>query len=66
MTTNVGHESNPIMAWLFSEIGLKASFVISKTFICAIVFYFIKEDWVMVMLDLAYVEIIVNNFKVLK
>jgi len=66
LSTNVGHEANPVMAWLFSEIGLKAGFVVTKIVICGVVYYFITQDWLMAILDLAYLEIIINNFKVIK
>ena len=66
LTTNVGHEANPIMAWLFSEIGLKAGLIVAKIAICAVIYYFVTQDWLLAILDIAYVEIISNNFKVLK
>jgi hypothetical protein len=66
LSTNVGHEANPIMAWLFSEVGLKAGLVIAKIMICAVIYYFVTQDWLLAILDIAYAEIIWNNFKVLK
>lgn len=66
LSTNIGHEANPIMAWLFSEVGLKTGLVMAKLAICVSVYYFVNELWVLAILDLVYIEIIINNFKVIK
>ena len=66
LSTNIGHEANPIMAWLFSEIGLKTGLVVAKLAICVGIYYFVKELWVLAILDLVYIEIIINNFRVIK
>ena len=66
LSTNIVHEANPIMAWLFSEIGLKTGLVVAKLAICVAIYYFVKELWVLAILDLVYIEIIINNFRVIK
>ena len=40
LSSNVGHEANPVMAWLFSEVGLKAGLVIAKIAICIGIYFF--------------------------
>ena len=66
LSSNVGHEANPVMAWLFSEVGLKAGLVIAKIAICIGIYFFAMQEWLLIILDIAYAEIIINNFKVLK
>ena len=66
LSTNIGHEANPIMAWLFSEIRLKTGLIVAKLAICVAVYYFVNELWVLAILDLVYIEIIINNFKAIK
>jgi hypothetical protein len=66
LSSNVGHEANPIMAWLFSEVVLKAGLVIAKIAICTGIYFFAMQEWLLIILDIAYAEIIINNFKVLK
>jgi hypothetical protein len=63
---DLGHEANPIMAWLFQDVGLGTGLLVAKIAICATIYWFIDQTWLMVLLDIAYLEIVVNNFRVLK
>jgi hypothetical protein len=64
--TNKGHEGNPIMAWLFSKIGVIGGFVVMKS-IVIIAVWFIKDILlIIILLNVIYVYVVYMNYRILK
>jgi hypothetical protein len=70
INTGVGHEANPLMAKIFQKIGLIPGLLLFKVLICAVVYWAFMDlegnKIVLGIIDLAYIEILINNFKVIK
>lgn len=66
INTNKGHEGNPMMAWVFSKIGIVKGFVVTKVAII-ILGYFLLPAWFLLLgLNLFYAKVVYNNYKILK
>jgi len=65
-----GHEANPVMAAIFAKIGIIPGLAIFKVLICAVIWWAFMNmpgnKIILAIIDLAYIEILVNNFKVIK
>jgi hypothetical protein len=64
--TGKGHEANPILARLFDKINYPTGLVIFKG-LCIVIGFFLLPYWyALALLDILYVWVVYNNFKVLR
>jgi hypothetical protein len=64
--TGKGHEANPILAWVFSKIGYPTGLAIVKGTAIVIGFLLLQYWYILALLDILYVWVVYNNFKVLR
>ena len=64
--TGKGHEANPILAWIFSKIGYSTGLAIVKGTAIVIGFLLLQYWYALAILDILYVWVVYNNFKVLR
>jgi hypothetical protein len=66
LKTGKGYEANPVLAWVFSKIGYPTGLVIFKG-LCVIIGFFLMPYWyALAILNVLYLWVAYNNFKVLK
>jgi hypothetical protein len=67
-----GHEGNPIMAWVFSKIGLIAGFIVTKTVMLVVLgfsLYFAPihaATFALIVFNGMYAYIVYLNYRILK
>lgn len=67
LDTRIGHEANPVMAWLIRNTSPLAGLVIPKIVVVSLSYYFLRDSpAVMLGLCAVYVWVINNNLKVLR
>ena len=64
--TGKGHEANPILAWVFSKIGYPIGLIIVKVSAIVIGFFLLQYWYALALLDILYVWVLFNNYKILK
>ena len=66
LKTGKGHEANPILAWVFSKIGYPIGLSIVKGIAIVIGFLLLQYSYALAILDILYVWVVYNNYKVLR
>jgi hypothetical protein len=67
-----GHEGNPIMAWLFSKVGVIKGFVIAKLMAIGAVSFIVYTTpvnasiFVLCIFNLLYAYVVYQNYRILK
>jgi hypothetical protein len=64
--TGKGHEANPFLAWVFSKIGYPTGLAIVKVIAIIVGFLLLQYWYALAILDILYVWVVFNNYKVLK
>ena len=64
--TGKGHEANPVLAWIFNKIGYTSGLAIFKGLCIAIGIVLLPAWYALAALDILYIWVIWNNYKVLK
>jgi len=61
-----GHEGNPVMAWLFSKIGVIGGFALMKAFVI-VAMWFVKDVlFAISLINIIYVYVVYMNYRILK
>jgi len=61
-----GHEGNPVMAWLFSKIGLIGGFTLVKV-LAIVAMWFVKDVlFAISLINIIYVYVVYMNYRILK
>ena len=61
-----GHEANPVLAWVFGKIGYVQGLCIIKGIAIVLGFILLQYSYALAILDILYVWVVYNNYKVLK
>jgi len=61
-----GHEGNPVMAWLFSKIGVIGGFALVKV-LAIVAMWFVKDVlFAISLINIIYVYVVYMNYRILK
>ena len=68
--TKIGHEANPIMAWLMDKLGLVAGLLLPKAALATVLYALVQlhgiPNWALLVVLALYVWVILNNAGVIR
>ena len=62
----IGHEANPIMAFVFKYIGVLPGLILTKIVVIGVFSLVISVPLIVLVVDLGYLFVVYNNYKILR